>query len=53
MWGGLGVKQGPSDFTVLLQESIILLTLLFRAVVIVVFLPPTLPPLWMLFLVSI
>ena len=39
MWGSLGVQQGLSDFTVLLQESIILFTLLSRAVVIVVFCP--------------
>ena len=49
MWGGVGVQQGPSDFTELSQESIILLSLPLRAVVIVVFLPPTLPPLWALF----
>ena len=39
MWGSLGVQQGLSDFTVLLQESIILFTLLSRAVVVVVFCP--------------
>ena len=27
MWGGLGLKEGFSDFTLLLQKSIILLTL--------------------------
>ena len=53
MWGSLEGQQGLSDFTALSQESIILITLLLRAVVRVTFVPPTLPPLWMLFLVSI
>ena len=39
MWGGLGVQQALSDFTALSQKSIILLTLLARAAVIVVFYP--------------
>ena len=39
MWGGLGVWWGLSDFIVLSQESIILLSLLLLAVVIVVFCP--------------
>jgi len=43
---------GLRDFTVLWQESIILLTLVLCAVVIVFFFPSTLPYLWMLFLVS-
>ena len=39
MWGSLGVQQGLSDFTVLLQESIILFTLLSHAAVVVFFCP--------------
>ena len=39
MWGSLGVQQGLSDFTVLLQESIILFTLLSHAAVVIVFCP--------------
>ena len=37
MWGGLGVKQGLSDFKALSQKSMILLPLLLRAIVVVVF----------------
>ena len=39
LWGGLGVKLGLSDFSALSLKSIILLTLLLHAVVLVNFCP--------------
>ena len=53
MWGGLGVQQGLGDFTALLQKSIVFAHLAFACRSSSCVLPPTLPPLWMFFLLSI
>ena len=55
MWGGLGLKAGFSNFTVLSQKAIILLTLPLCTVALLscFALSSPSPSLWMFFLVSI